>query len=112
MPRTRFEGPVERAHEPDKAAGAVAKRRSAPRRGLAGCARSSGCRGRRLCAASGWGVNALAPLPGGRPLELRARLSPRSPTMRITVDVPDAQVRLLEEAARRLNVTPELLAAA
>jgi len=32
--------------------------------------------------------------------------------MRITVDVPDAQVRRLEEAARRLKVAPEVLAAA
>jgi predicted transcriptional regulator len=32
--------------------------------------------------------------------------------MRITVDVPDAQARRLEEAARRLKVTPETLAAA
>ena len=32
--------------------------------------------------------------------------------MRITVDVPDAQVRQLEDAARRLKVSPEVLAAA
>jgi len=32
--------------------------------------------------------------------------------MRITVDVPDGQVRRLEEAARRLKVSPEALAAA
>jgi len=32
--------------------------------------------------------------------------------MRITVDVPDAQIRRLEETARRLKVSPEALAAA
>ena len=32
--------------------------------------------------------------------------------MRITVDVPDAQICRLEEAARRLKVSPEALAAA
>jgi len=32
--------------------------------------------------------------------------------MRITVDVPDAQLHRLEEAARRLKVAPEVLAAA
>lgn len=32
--------------------------------------------------------------------------------MRITVDVPDAQAQRLEEAARRLKVAPEVLAAA
>src|SRR5262249_3051849 len=32
--------------------------------------------------------------------------------MRITVDVPDAQVRRLEEAARRLKGSPDALAAA
>jgi predicted transcriptional regulator len=32
--------------------------------------------------------------------------------MRITVDVPDAEVKRLEEAARRLHVAPEVLAAA
>ena len=32
--------------------------------------------------------------------------------MRITVDVPDTQIRRLEETARRLKVSPEALAAA
>ena len=32
--------------------------------------------------------------------------------MRLTVDIPDSQMRRLEEAARRLNVAPEVLASA
>ncbi len=32
--------------------------------------------------------------------------------MRLTVDLPDSQMKRLEDAARRLNVAPEVLAAA
>ena len=39
-------------------------------------------------------------------------LSRSEPNMRITVDVPDSELRRLEETARRLKVSPEALAAA
>ena len=32
--------------------------------------------------------------------------------MRLTVDLPDSQMKRLEDAARRLNIAPEVLAAA